>query len=166
MIVKRIESPTLNDKPSNCDTLAPLKTTMSAEETSDSLKLILLEDNREWDRCLFEAAEVKSGYQLRNFLTMILALCNVTYPNKLWKTHKNNLCEDILYRKRKETKNTNLQLNGFMIQTALIEVDLEFRKYDSSLSLFKDFPDLDIERFVVSSLILNNLNYNKEDLSE
>ena len=52
-----------------------------------------------------------------------------------------------------------------MIQTALIEVDLELRKYDSSLSLFKDFPDLDIERFDVSSLILNNLNYNKEDFS-
>ena len=53
-----------------------------------------------------------------------------------------------------------------MIQTALIEIDLELRNYDSSLSLFKDFPDLFIERFDVSSFILNNLNYNKKVLSE
>ena len=81
---------------------------------------------------------------------MILALCKVTYPIKLWKAHKNNLCEDILYRVQKQTKKKYLKLNDFMIQTALIEIDLELRKYDSSLSLFKDFPDLDIERFDVS----------------
>ena len=80
--------------------------------------------------------------------------------------HKNNLFEDILYREQKQSKNANLQLNDFIVQTALIEIYLELRKDDSSLSLFKDFPDLDIEQFDVSSLILNNLNYNKEDLSE
>ena len=77
-------------------------------------------------------------------------------------THKD---EDIIQRK-KTIENANLQLNDFIVQTALIEIYLELRKDDSSLSLFKDFPDLDIEQFDVSSLILNNLNYNKEDFSE
>ena len=31
----------------------------------------LLEDNKEWDRCQFEASEVKAGYQLRNLFAMI-----------------------------------------------------------------------------------------------
>ena len=40
LIVKGIESPMLDDKPSNCDTLAPLKTAISPKETPESLKLI------------------------------------------------------------------------------------------------------------------------------
>ena len=37
------------------------------------------------------------------------------------------MCEDILNREQKKNENTNLQLNDFMIQTALIEIDLELR---------------------------------------
>ena len=73
----------------------------------------------------------------------------------------------ILYIENQNNRKMQIfKLKDFIVQTALIEIDLELRKYDSSLSLFKDFPDLDIEQFDVSSLILNNLNYNKEDLSE
>ena len=41
---------------------------------------IAITNNKECDRCLFEAAEMKTGYQLRNLFVMILALCKVTYP--------------------------------------------------------------------------------------
>ena len=104
-----------------------LRMARMAHGTKDYSLTIAITNNKECDRCLFEAAEMKTGYQLRNLFVMILALCKVTYPIKLWKAHKNNLCEDILYRVQKQTKKTYLKLNDFMIQTALIEIDLELR---------------------------------------
>ena len=43
----------------------------------------LLESDDEWDKCLSEAAEMKTGYQLRNLFAMILAQCEVADPFSL-----------------------------------------------------------------------------------
>jgi hypothetical protein len=123
----------------------------------------LLEDDTEWDRCLTEASELQTGKQLRNLFAMILAQCDVTYPFKLWEKHKQNL-DDLLYQNQKKSNNFNLDLDNRTIQIALIEINQELLKYDKTISLFKDFPDISIPIDKIPSIILKQLNYNKQQL--
>jgi hypothetical protein len=43
----------------------------------------LLEDDREWDICLQDAAEIKTGAQLRHLFTTLLLFCTPSEPNLL-----------------------------------------------------------------------------------
>ena len=60
----------------------------------------LLQDNAEWDACLWKASQLQTGQQLRHLFAIILLFCQLITPEDLWNTHKSALCEDILYRDR------------------------------------------------------------------
>ena len=61
--------------------------------------LRLLEDDREWDRCMNEAVSYQMPFQLRLLFAFICLSAGATVdPMKLWEKYKVRLCED-LYRK-------------------------------------------------------------------
>ena len=59
----------------------------------------LLQDDNEWDTCLYKASNIQTGKQLRHLFAMILLMCQPLAPELLWNTHKLALCEDFLYHK-------------------------------------------------------------------
>src|ERR1700722_9526842 len=56
------------------------------------IHLGLLQDDNEWDVCLYEASNINTGQQLRHLFAIILVYCQPTAPEKLWNKHKSALC--------------------------------------------------------------------------
>ncbi|KAF7150782.1 hypothetical protein RHSIM_Rhsim02G0030300 [Rhododendron simsii] len=55
----------------------------------------LLEDDEEWVQCLEEAAIMKTGYQLRRLLCVILTQCSPSQPAVLWDKFAMHICDDL-----------------------------------------------------------------------
>ena len=60
----------------------------------------LLDDDREWQKCLYEASQIKTGSQLRYLFASIIGFGAPVDPFELWSEFKDTLCEDLLYRAR------------------------------------------------------------------
>ena len=60
----------------------------------------LLEDDREWDICLEEASDMRTGPCLRSLFATILQWCQPTFPDRLWNSHKRSICDDLPHRLR------------------------------------------------------------------
>jgi hypothetical protein len=56
----------------------------------------LLEDDKEWDLALTEAALAQTGRQMRHLFAMLLLHCQPGAPELLFERHITELCEDIL----------------------------------------------------------------------
>lgn len=56
----------------------------------------LLEDDKEWDLALTEAALAQSARQMRHLFAMLLLHCEPVAPELLFDRHITELCEDIL----------------------------------------------------------------------
>ncbi len=72
-------------------------------EPCDSLKAVcsrmgLLQDDREWDACLTEAAHYQSARKLRRLFNVILIHNNPENPLALWDKFKDALCADELHK--------------------------------------------------------------------
>ncbi|CAI2189648.1 18912_t:CDS:2, partial [Funneliformis geosporum] len=57
----------------------------------------LLQNDNEWNICLYKASNMQTEKQLRHLFVMILLMYQPLTPENLWNTHKLALCEDILY---------------------------------------------------------------------
>ena len=58
----------------------------------------LLKDDGEWDQCLQEAGDMKTGNQLRRLFAIILLHCYPTSPEVLWENHKHRICDDLEHK--------------------------------------------------------------------
>ena len=62
----------------------------------------LMKDDLEWNRCMRDAATMKTGYQLLFLFVTILTNCDVSKPLELWNTHKEAMGSDIRYHLTKD----------------------------------------------------------------
>ncbi|CAI2202024.1 7421_t:CDS:1, partial [Funneliformis geosporum] len=62
------------------------------------IHLDLLQNDNEWDICLYEASRINTGQQLRHLFAIILLYCQPISPERLWNKYKSELCKDILYQ--------------------------------------------------------------------
>ncbi|GJX42382.1 DNA helicase, partial [Tanacetum coccineum] len=76
----------------------------------------LLEDDREWEVTLEEAALTATPTELRALLAHILAYCKVLDPKRLWKRTWNSMSEDIPY-----VSSISLNLPGLHIDDSELE---------------------------------------------
>lgn len=124
----------------------------------------LVEDDYHHEKCLKEAATIKTGKQLRELFAIILCYCTVAWPYKLWENHKENLCDDLLFEKQRDRNNYNLSLTNDIIQKALLEIESTLNNCNTSLRKFADFPtdiiDL-LDDISISTLISSHATYNK-----
>jgi hypothetical protein len=63
-------------------------------------QLGLLEDDREVDKTMEEAASIRFGPALRNTFVTILLYCRPANPVQFWETHKVALCTDLMHRNK------------------------------------------------------------------
>ena len=96
----------------------------------------LLQDNREWDVTLREAATFQSGRQLRSLFATILVFCEVTNPLALWEQHYASLVDDIVYRSQVENLNWS---DEEIKHIALRQVDRILKQHGKSLA---DYPPM------------------------
>ena len=55
----------------------------------------LLENDNEWRLCLQDAAEIKTGVQLRHLFVTLLLFCAPAEPHLLWQTFRTKICDDL-----------------------------------------------------------------------
>ncbi|EUC56136.1 PIF1-like helicase, partial [Rhizoctonia solani AG-3 Rhs1AP] len=58
----------------------------------------LLESDEEWAQCLAEAAQFKTGQQMRRLFVVILTACNPAQPDQLWARFREQICDDLKYK--------------------------------------------------------------------
>ncbi|CAG8475957.1 23974_t:CDS:2 [Cetraspora pellucida] len=119
----------------------------------------LLHNNDEWDLCLSEAAQIRTGSQLCYLFTTILLFCTLFHPEQLWTKYFNFLTEDIqFYNNITMFTDTNIKNH------ALSHLQSILQKYSK---FFANFPNMFILPTVerTNTLIAKELNYNPNELS-
>ena len=130
-----------------------------------------LDDDRELDKCLTEAASFQTGPgQIRELFATILCTSLPTNCKELWEKHKYNITADILQNARKTKNNYELQCDNDMINLSLHLLDLELIKMGKSAKQF-DLPDFDIPHNLITALdsnrlIEDELNYEQIELQK
>lgn len=76
----------------------------------------LLKDDRQWHVALSENAHSATSRQLRELFVHILTNNTVADPLRLCVEHWRSMSEDVLYNRRRLTKNSSLELTDTEIQ--------------------------------------------------
>ena len=98
----------------------------------------LLEDDRECDDCLTEAASCTMAPQLRQLFVTLLLFNEPADPLILWNKHKESLAEDFLFRAR--VISPNIELDEHILNSALLDIEYRLEKQGRSLSDFGGMP--------------------------
>ncbi|VDN03629.1 unnamed protein product, partial [Onchocerca ochengi] len=85
--------------------------------------LNLLENDRHWDVCTYDACNISHRNQIRSLLATILTACSPSSQAELWEKYKSYMAEDILHRIRSENSNTNMDFTAEIYNEALIMVE-------------------------------------------
>jgi hypothetical protein len=129
----------------------------------------LLQNDREWDQCLTEAARIQSGKQLRNLFATLLLFCELKEPEILWENHINDFSEDIRFQNCKNTGNMSLRYtNANICDQALNHLESILNRHGKSL---KEFPNMPIPNALPNyeqdnHLIQEEQSYNIEELTQ
>lgn len=129
----------------------------------------LLEDDKEWDDCIKEAATWGNGSQLRQLFSTILLHCEVVNPGSLWESNWKILSEDILYKQRRLLNFPDLQLSDEQLQNySLLEIEKILRKAGKSLEDYQGMtiPDSNLLVEMNNRLISEELNYDRFKMHE
>lgn len=129
----------------------------------------LLNDDKEWNDALNEAAQWATAPQLRELFVTILLFGEVTNLTKLWEKNWQILSDDVVYKKRRLFKHQTLQLTEEQIQSyCLIEIDKILVMNGKELSDFNGMPlpATSALQGMDNRLIIEELNYNIDELKK
>ena len=101
----------------------------------------LLEDDRELEECLIDAAVSAMPQQMRQLFSTILLFNVPTDPLALWENHKASLAEDFLNRARRCVP--DVQLDEHILNSVLLDIQERLQQQGKSLA---DFPGMPIPR--------------------
>ncbi len=131
----------------------------------------LLASDDEWNQCLQEATSFQSEYQLRDLFVHILVNCVPTNEGDIWEKNKNDLCRDILYRKRQSENNNTLDFDDTIYAQGLYLINTLLRRQGKSLDDYPLIPAYELTRSQIeqmsrSSIERQELDYNTNELEE
>lgn len=112
----------------------------------------LLEDDREWNICLQDAAEIQTGSQLRHLFTTLLLFCTPSEPHVLWQTFRAKICDDLRHKLRQLGRTVLTETDIYDFGLHLIDNILQ----DSGHSL-SDFPSMPRSQLNWTSTLNNRL---------
>ena len=84
--------------PKSFDDLKTVNGSICESFHESCLRRGLLKDDNEWDMCLRDAAEIKTGSQLRHLFTTILLFCTPSEPHLLWQSFRAKICDDLRHK--------------------------------------------------------------------
>ena len=97
----------------------------------------LLQNDKEWDQCLTEAALIQFGKQLHNLFAILLLFCELKESEILWEKHINDFSEDIQFQICKNTENTSFRhIDTNIYNQALNDLESLLNKYGKCLKNF------------------------------
>jgi len=134
------------------------------------ITLGLLQNDEEWDQCLKEAGQIRTGMQLRKLFATLLLFCEITRPEVLWEKNISILSDDILFQVRNDTGNPTLELTDTDIHNrALCHLQSILSRRGRFLN---EFPNMPIPTVLpdneqsTNRLIREEQQYNIEELEK
>ncbi|CAN7057256.1 unnamed protein product, partial [Brassica rapa subsp. trilocularis] len=104
----------------------------------------LLANDAEWHESMAELNTWGTPSQLREMFVKLLIYCHVANPKELWDKCWKTLSEDILYKKRKEFKHPQLEIDDAKLeQYTLLELEKALRNQEHTLTDFPGMPTPD-----------------------
>lgn len=100
-------------------------------------ELNLLEGDEHWQSTMSDVVMSKPAIKLRELFTIILIFCQPSDPSELWNKFRNDLCEDILNRKRNENQDMTLAYSDDIYNDGLIIEDKIHEICHKSLTDFR-----------------------------
>jgi hypothetical protein len=124
----------------------------------------LLADDGEWRLCLEEAAQIKTGTQLRQLFATILLFCDVSQPDLLWRDFRQHICDDLQHQMTAmgitdPPEEDIYDFGLFLLDKFLHESG---RSLDNWPSMPR--PQNDWNELVMNPLITEQLNYDRNSL--
>ncbi|XP_077282750.1 uncharacterized protein LOC143908816 [Temnothorax americanus] len=83
----------------------------------------LLEDDKQWDNTLEEAALCDSPLKLRELFTVMLAFCQLCEPLSLWEKYKDSFSEDIMRQVERELKGSAQNMIDEVYNRCLVMIE-------------------------------------------
>jgi PIF1-like helicase len=122
----------------------------------------LLEDDREWEICLEDAAHIKTGSQLRHLFTTLLLFCTPAQPNILWQKFRDNICDDLRHKLHNlgriaVTQNDVYDFGLYLIDNILHDTGHALSDFPSMPHFHSNWSDT-----VNNRLISQQLNYDPQ----
>lgn len=123
----------------------------------------LLENDGEWEECLREACDIRSGFSLRQLFSTLLLFSDPHYPGRLWKEFRHSICDDVPMQLHKlgiaQTDEEMVYDYGLYLLNQILQ--------DSGKSL-ADFPGMpkpeyDWMSITTNRLITEQLDFNPEE---
>ncbi|GES86437.1 ATP-dependent DNA helicase PIF6-like [Rhizophagus clarus] len=108
----------------------------------------LLEDDAEWNICLYEASQIKTGQQLRHLFALILLYCQPATPEILWNNHKLAL----------QNISNNIDNNNDLDQ--LIQEEISYNTTELESILQNNIPLLNTEQYNIYNTIIQAIEHN------
>ena len=124
----------------------------------------LLEDDNEWSQCLQEAAQMASGYQLRQLFVTILRDCSPSDPLALWLQFRVHICDDLQHALRSKnivqnpTEEQVFDYGLYLIDQMLHVSNKRLRDWPSM-----PLPQMNWEAAVVNRFIAEQQSYDIEE---
>jgi hypothetical protein len=124
----------------------------------------LLADDGEWRLCLEEAAQIKTGTQLRHLFATLLLFSDISQPDLLWHDFRHHICDDL---------EQNLVAMGItnpseddIYDFGLFLLDKVLRESGHTLDNWPSMPkpQNDWNNLVINPLIAEQLNYDRNML--
>ncbi|XP_063950001.1 uncharacterized protein LOC108221463 [Daucus carota subsp. sativus] len=127
----------------------------------------LLDDDKEWHVVLDQCAAGGLPPQIRQLFVHIIVNCKVTDLASLWNNHWKQMVDDILLKRRLQSKDLKLILNDMQLQLyALAEIDDLLRAIGKSLKTYSQLPQPPNSylHHGTNNLILEETNYNLAEM--
>jgi hypothetical protein len=126
------------------------------------LKRGLLENDAEWQICLQDAADVKTGSQLRHLFVTLLLFCAPAEPHLLWQSFRAKICDDLRYKLHQLGR--TMVPDDDLYDFGLYLIDNILQDSGHSLSLFPSMPQslLNWSDTVNNRLISQQLNFDPD----
>ncbi len=93
----------------------------------------LLDDDKEWDRCLEESAFNDMPKRMRFLFATILSHCEPAEPLTLWMKFKRDLCHDFLREARRQTRNPQFEMTDEQLHAGLRHIETLLQSCGMSL---------------------------------
>ena len=126
----------------------------------------LVEDDAHWSSTLDDAATFVSPHRMRNLFAIMLVLCGIGQPLKLWDSYKEHLSEDVLHQARKAHRSQEVEFNDDIFNEALWRLQEQVLHLGGKELTTYGLPQpSNAQRERISRPMLRETNYNSDDLA-
>ena len=124
----------------------------------------LLENDNQWDNTINDAVLLKSPIKLRNLFAIMITMCNVSNPLRIWNKYKEDFTEDYLFKAKHI--NPSAIYSDTLFNLALIYIEDKLQELGGRQLVHYGLPaTIRDDMSPLSNDVIRETSYNMEELN-